>query len=231
MYSVSWNRVSDVKEYFNKVPHWLFVSDNNTEMYPSNVNQNKIYERILKDKDGSLSIKRFAKEPLDTIRGMTLKPRSEIRPLSAKLTKGKNHHVRYELSFVKGYSQFRGLVFQIMGHAGTNPLPSFQLEMRDLYLHARWTEIGDDNKNINTHIVKVHQPRWDGLEYIVADIYITPSFDQKKGIVKVYINGVKKFERVGRNCSSDKNQLICSYGCYGTEGVDMEIKVKSLLVE
>jgi hypothetical protein len=134
---------------------------------------------------------------------------------------------------VEGGNDFRGMIFQVMDHVpdGTEPLPSFQLEMRDGNLNFRYSNILKDGTNQGSSISFITKPVFGtNTNWHVFDFYFYLSNDTD-GYIRVYYN--KKFvaERRGINGSTYNEKAHMQYGIYCKPYYKLRTQVKSVLIE
>lgn len=185
-----------------------------------------IFKDFLSIANGLLKFNRPASMPMDTspddFNG--LKPRIEMRTRS--LDQRKQYEILYSFKFDKIPREAKVHIAQILTRtAERRPAPTIQIKA---YSGKLWVEY----KNLAPTTFKFDGGRLFELTSITIgktyNIRIRYYGDQTNGRVRVYLDGVKKFERTGLIAGMDSAKT--AFGIYGYPGCDIKMSVQKFSI-
>ena len=221
--------ITDLKTFLNSTKCWAYVNylEDGVEksIDVNNLDDPEIYKRIRLNPDKRLEFTRFAEDLYHN----GLRPRVELSFCNQRLRKNKVHHIRYEVSLLKGKDNMRGMIFQIMDQTpDKKTLPITQFEIRYNTLMSRWTEISSSGQSTGTNIDAITPVVFDSTKWYNLDMFICLSTDPKKGHIKTFLDGSMVFERRAITCSSAERDPQIQFGIYAVKGFELKTQVRRL---
>ena len=209
--------IGDLKSFLKYQKYWVFCSNNNDNWDINDMDNPEIYKRITVV-NNCLQFKRLAKDPL--YKG--LRPRIELRPMDHLLRKNIPYRIDYEFRVLKG-TDFRGMIFQLMDHfeGSKNPMPTFQLEIRDGLIHCRNSKLPSVEAEIFP-FAKVVENEW-----VSVSLAVKLSGDTS-GYIICYHKGKQVYNRSRKITGSQTGRVQVSIGIYAVEGVELITEVRKL---